>query len=50
MNLGWGGQALVPKWGQVSMGGGGIDKIFARWGDPPVPQEKNVCYHMANTQ
>ena len=33
-----GGQTLVQKWGQVS--DGGIDKIFAGWGDPPVPQEK----------
>ena len=36
-----GGQALVQKRGQVS-DGGGIGKIFAGWGDPPVPpQEKN---------
>ena len=35
-NLGWGGQALVQKRGQVS--DGGIDKIFAGWG---TPQEKN---------
>ena len=31
------GQALVQKRGQVSDGGGGIGKIFAGWGDPPVP-------------
>ena len=36
-----GGLALVQKWGQVS-DGGGIGKIFARWGRPPhPPQEKN---------
>ena len=38
MNLDWGGQALVQKRGQVS--DGGIDKIFARWGTPPVPPGK----------
>ena len=38
MNLGWGGQALVQKQGQVS--DGGIDKIFAGWRDPPVPTGK----------
>ena len=39
MNLGWGGgQALVQKWRQVS--DGGIDKIFAGWGDSPPPQEE----------
>ena len=40
-NLGWGGQALVQKRGQVS--DGGIDKIFAGWGDPQSPQEKKTC-------
>ena len=30
-----GGQALVQKWGQVL--DGGIDKIFAGWGDPQSP-------------
>ena len=37
---GGGGQALVQKRGQVS--DGGIGKIFAGWGDPPVglPPEK----------
>ena len=30
-----GGQALVQKRGQVL--DGGIGKIFAGWGDPPVP-------------
>ena len=35
-----GGQALVQKRGQVSDGGGGIGKIFAGWGDPPVPPRK----------
>ena len=34
-----GGQALVQKGGQVSMGGG-IDKIFARWGEPSPPRKK----------
>ena len=34
-----GGQALVQKRGQVS--DGGIGKIFARWGNPPVPPGKN---------
>ena len=34
-----GGQALVQKRGQVS--DGGIGKIFAGWGDPQSPQEKN---------
>ena len=32
------GQALVQKWGQVL--DGGIDKIFARWGDPYSPRKK----------
>ena len=37
-----GGTSLGPKTGtSVGWGGGGIDKIFAGWGDPPVPQEKN---------
>ena len=40
-SAGGGEQALVQKQGQVSDGGGGIGKIFARWGGPPVPQEKN---------
>ena len=39
MNLGWGGQALVQKRGQVS--DGGIDKISPDGGDPPVPPAKN---------
>ena len=30
-----GGQALVQKRGKVL--DGGIGKMFARWGDPPVP-------------
>ena len=34
-----GGQALVQKWGQVS--DGEIYKIFAGWGDPQSPQDKN---------
>ena len=33
-----GGQALAQKRGQVS--DGGIDNIFAGWGDPQSPQEK----------
>ena len=33
---GGGGQALVGKWGQVP-DGGGIDEIFASWGETPVP-------------
>ena len=36
-----GGQALVQKWEQVS--DGGIDKIFARWGDPLVLPGKKPC-------
>ena len=40
-----GGQALVQKRGQVS-DGGGIGKIFARWGDPPVPQEKTLSTNL----
>ena len=35
-----GGQALVQKRGQVP--DGGIDKIFARWGDSPVPPGKKT--------
>ena len=30
---GGGGQALVGKWGRLP--DGGIDQIFANWGDPP---------------
>ena len=41
-NLSWGGQALVQKRGQVSDGGGGIGKIVAGWGDPPVPPRKKT--------
>ena len=36
---GGGGQALVGKWGQ--MPDGGIDQIFADWGDPQFPPGKN---------
>ena len=35
-NLGWGGQALVQKRGQVSDGGGDWQN-FRRMGGPPVP-------------
>ena len=35
-NLGWGGQALVQKRGQVS-DGGGLAKFLPDGGDPPVP-------------
>ena len=45
-----GGQALVQKRGQVSDGGGGIGKIFAGWGDPPVPQEKKPWYKIKLNQ
>ena len=41
-----GGQALVQKRGQVS--DGGIGKIFAGWGDPPVPPGKKPC-HLVQT-
>ena len=34
-----GGTSLGPK--TTTSVDGGIDKIFARWGDPPSPQEKN---------
>ena len=37
-----GEQALVQKQGQVSDGGGGIGKIFARWGDPQSPRKKTL--------
>ena len=37
-----GGQALVQKRGQVS--DGGIGKIFAGWGTPQSPQEKNPAF------
>ena len=38
---GGGEQALVQKQGQVS--DGGIGKIFAGWGDLPVPPGKKPC-------
>ena len=43
-NLGWGGQALVQKRGQVSDGGDWQN--FCRMGDPPVPppQEKKPWF------
>ena len=42
-NLGWGGQTLVQKRGQVS-DRGGIGKIFAGWGEPPSPPfRKKPC-------
>ena len=42
---GGGGQALVGKWGRVL--DGGIDQIFANWGDLPVPspREKTLPTH-----
>ena len=47
MNLGWGGQALVQKRGQVSDGGGDWQN-FRRMGGTPQspPQEKNPEMHM----
>ena len=38
-----GGQALVQKLGQVS--DGGIDKIFARWGNPPEKKLRSDFYY-----
>ena len=40
-SAGGGGQALVQKQGQVSVGG--IGKIFAGWGDPQSPPGKKPC-------
>ena len=45
MNLGWGGQALVQKWGQVSDGGGDWQN-FRRMGDPPVPPQEKTLYQI----
>ena len=39
-NLGWGGQALVQKRGQVSDGGDWQN--FRQMGGPPSPQEKTL--------
>ena len=37
---GGGGQALVGKWGRVP--DGGIDQIFANWGDPQSPPREKT--------
>ena len=45
---GGGGQAQVGKWGRV-LDGGGIDQIFANWGDPQSPPGKNPGYRYCKT-
>ena len=43
--VGGGGQAPVRKWGRVPDWGGGIDQIFANWGEPPSPpRQKTLLY------
>ena len=36
----WGGQALVQKWGHVSVGGGGLAKFLPDGGSPSPPGKK----------
>ena len=43
---GGGGQALVGKWGRVPEGG--IDQIFANWGDHQSPQGKNPAFRLTS--
>ena len=43
MKLGW-GHSLGPKMG-TCVAIGGIDKIFARWGDLQFPQKKKPCLY-----
>ena len=46
---GWGGQALVQKWGQVSNGGGGLAKFSPDGGPPVPPRKKTLMFSVSET-